>query len=416
MVRSRSSERNTEKIKIKMNYQVVILAGGESSRFTPFNNLHKSFFKLGGKSIIQRTLSDILDNLEMEVILVLGSKNFEKEKSIIESYGYGKKITCVKQNESLGQGNAILSAKDNVNGDFFVINAQQFNFSKISDNFVKTFESKKFEALVGSQKTSEPWKYGILYKNENNVIGVVEKPKKGTEPSATRIVGVYLFSKVFLGELENTKQSEYSLEKALDLTSKKSRLGDVTISDAVPSLKYPWDLLKIKDIFLKDLRGIDKSAEVAKTATIKGEVYIGKNTKVCDYALIEGPVYIGENVVVGSYSQVRGGSVLEEGSVLQRYVDVKNSIIGEQTSIHSGFIGDSVVGKNVKIGAGFISANKRFDRRNISVEVKNKKVDSGINGLGVLVGDESNIGIRVSTMPGTLIKYNSKIFPGEIVK
>lgn len=399
-----------------MNYQVVILAGGESSRFTPFNNLHKSFFKLGGKSIIQRTLSDILDNLEMEVILVLGSKNFEKEKSIIESYGYGKKITCVKQNESLGQGNAILSAKDNVNGDFFVINAQQFNFSKISDNFVKTFESKKFEALVGSQKTSEPWKYGILYKNENNVIGVVEKPKKGTEPSATRIVGVYLFSKVFLGELENTKQSEYSLEKALDLTSKKSRLGDVTISDAVPSLKYPWDLLKIKDIFLKDLRGIDKSAEVAKTATIKGEVYIGKNTKVCDYALIEGPVYIGENVVVGSYSQVRGGSVLEEGSVLQRYVDVKNSIIGEQTSIHSGFIGDSVVGKNVKIGAGFISANKRFDRRNISVEVKNKKVDSGINGLGVLVGDESNIGIRVSTMPGTLIKYNSKIFPGEIVK
>lgn len=400
-----------------MKFQVVILAGGKSSRFAPFNNLHKSFFTFGGKTIIQRTLEDVFSSLDTEIILVLGSKNFGEEKKIIEDYGYGEKITYVKQEESLGQGNAILSASSHLKENFFVINSQHFNFSSLAGDFVDNFE-KDTEAVVGFQKTDTPWKYGVLgFRADGKPSGVIEKPDKRKEPSDKRVVGVYLLTQSFLERLSKIEQSEYNLEEALDSAAKDGKLLATEISTNLPSLKYPWDLLDIKKTLLNEVSlKTNKSAQISKTATIKGAVYIGEDSKICDYALIEGPVYIGKNTVVGSYCQVRGGSFLEEGSVIQRYADIKNSIIGKNSSVHSGFIGDSVVGENVKIGAGFITANKRFDRTEIDVGIKGKKVNSGKTGLGVLVGNNANIGIRVSTMPGAIVKSDNKVYPGEIIK
>ena len=67
-----------------MKYQVVILAGGESSRFFPFNNLHKSFFKIAGKTILERTVESVKKLDPSGIIVVLGSKNFDKEKEICD--------------------------------------------------------------------------------------------------------------------------------------------------------------------------------------------------------------------------------------------------------------------------------------------------------------------------------------------
>lgn len=398
-------------------YQIIILAGGKSSRFYPFNTIHKSFFTIAGKTIIERTIDNILKKLDAEVLLVLNKKDYEIEKTIVESFNFGKKINCVVQEKPLGQADSILSAKKYIKSNFFVINSQQIDFPEFAESFTSKLNEKRSLAVIGSQETNDPWKYGILKINDKVVTGIVEKPKKGEEPSNKRVVGIYYFDKNFIYELEKTPISEYSLEETLNKIAQEGNLSTVEIRKDLVSLKYPWDLFSFKDKLLEDLKGnIDESAEIAKTAIIKGNVFIDKRVKVCDFSIIEGPCYIGEGSVVGSYSQVRGGTILEKNVKIQRYVDCKNSILDEGSSIHSGFIGDSIIGKNVKIGAGFVTANKRLDRASIKVLVKDTKIDTGINNFGIVIGDNSTLGINVSSMPGSIVGSNSLIYPNQVIK
>jgi bifunctional UDP-N-acetylglucosamine pyrophosphorylase/glucosamine-1-phosphate N-acetyltransferase len=84
--------------------------------------------------------------------------------------------------------------------------------------------------------------------------------------------------------------------------------------------------------------------------------------------------------------------------------------------MHSGYLGDSVVGPNVRIGAGFVNANKRLDRRSIGVMVKGKVVDSGLTQLGALIGEGAKIGVHVSIMPGKCIGPRSVVYPHQSVE
>lgn len=401
-----------------MKYQVVVLAGGESSRFFPFNGIHKGFYKLLGKTILERTIESVKKANPSEIILVLGAKNFEKEKEICTSSPVFENVKIVREEKPLGQADAILSAGNHIKDDFFVINANQFNFHLIAEKFIAAHSEMGDSATIGVTETDTPSKYGIADIKDNRVHAVVEKPLPGSEPSKMRLVGVYLFSKGFLDELSQTPVSDCALEETLDKIAKDSRVGAVHISETLPSIKYPWDILKVKDVVLSSTESnIDPSAVIEDTAIIKGEgVTIEKNVHVYDFALIEGPCYIGENAVIGSYCQVRKGAVIGRGAEVERYCDIKNSVIGEGTHIHSGFVGDSVIGENCRIGAGFITANKRLDRGNVNVSVKDEKKDTGLKNLGIFIGDETNVGIRVSAMPGTVIGEKSLIFPGTALK
>lgn len=397
--------------------QIVILAAGESSRFYPFNTTHKSFFSIAGKSILQMTIENIIKKLATEVIIVLNYESFEKDQKFIEMFGFGEKIKCVPQVKPLGQADSILSAKKYLRGNFFVINPQQINLPEYYKSFINSLNSENSIAVVGSCETSEPQKYGILEFKGDKITGVIEKPSKDTAPSNKRIVGIYLFNKNFLEELEKTPISYYSLEETLNRIASIGKLSTVDVDDYSPSIKYPWDIFSFKDEFLSSIKKhTSKTAKVAKTAILRGEVYIDDNATIYDFAIIDGPAYIGKKAVVGSFCQVRGGAILEEGAEIARYVDVKNSYIGSQTHIHSGFVGDSIIGKNVRIGAGFITANKRIDRSNIRVYVNNEKVDTLQNNIGVFIGDNAKLGINVSTMPGSIIGANMVIYPSQMVK
>jgi NDP-sugar pyrophosphorylase family protein len=401
-----------------MKNQVVILAGGESSRFYPFNRLHKSFFGIGGKSILERTLLSVKKADPSEIILVLGQDNYDEEKKYCQGLRSFEGVKFVPQSNSLGQADAVLAAKGLLKGDFFVINAQQFDFDTLAKGFINKKEISSSVATIGLTKTESPQRYGIAKLEGNKVRGVVEKPEKGKEPSNMRVVGIYLLSKEFLDMLQKHEIRQYLLEDVLNGVAKKGGVSFVEIKSAPPSLKYPWDILDIKDEILAGMDfGVDESAKIAKTAVLKGDkIFVGKNAEVYDFAIIEGPAYLGEGAVVGSYCQVRGGSILEKSAQIERYTDLKNSHIGENTHIHSGFIGDSVIGRDGRIGANFIVANRRLDRQNIGVVVNGEKIDTGKSFFGAVVGDNVKIGIGVSVMPGAVIGSDCEIPPNTQVR
>lgn len=400
-----------------MKYQVVILAGGESSRFFPFNNLHKSFFKIAGKTILERTVESVKKLDPSGIIVVLGSKNFDKEKEICKANPLFEDVSYVKEEQPLGQADAILSAKEFITDDFFILNANQFNFDKIAESYISEYKEGDV-ATLGIIETDTPEKYGIVEIDGGRVRGIVEKPEKGEEPSNMRIVGTYLFAKSFLTDLSITPISTYSLETTLNGLAKKGKIGSTMVKNDVPSIKYPWDLFKVKEMILSETKSFtDSTAVIEKTAVLKGgNIFIGKNAHIYDYAVIEGPAYIGENAVVGTYCILRNCSVLEKNAQVERYCDIRNSLLGEETHIHSRFVGDSIIGKDCRIGAEFITANKRLDRNTIRVLVNGEKIDTGKNNIGVFLGDNVKIGVRVTAMPGSVVAENSVVYPDTEVK
>ena len=68
--------------------------------------------------------------------------------------------------------------------------------------------------------------------------------------------------------------------------------------------------------------------------------------------------FIGNNVSIGPYCHLREGSKIADGVSLGNYVEIKQSTIGKNTRIgHFTYIGDSIVGGQVNIGAGTVTAN-----------------------------------------------------------
>jgi bifunctional UDP-N-acetylglucosamine pyrophosphorylase / glucosamine-1-phosphate N-acetyltransferase len=67
---------------------------------------------------------------------------------------------------------------------------------------------------------------------------------------------------------------------------------------------------------------------------------------------------VAANVTVGPFSRLRAGTELEEGVHIGTHAEIKNSRIGKGSAVpHFSYIGDALVGANVNIGAGSITAN-----------------------------------------------------------
>lgn len=394
--------------------QAVILAAGESSRFWPLNQKHKCLIKIMGKPLIWYTIESLKKSGVKDIIIVQNAKKDVEEE--LNQYNISG-IRYVIQKEQKGMGNALLLAKDLIKDYFLVLNSYHFDAGEISKEALKEFpvEKRSIEMILFGAKTSRPWEYGIFeFKTINNflyVTNLVEKPEKGKEPSDIRIVGIYILPQNFFSYLEKIEEKQYSFEDAIrlymeDNSNKTPDKPNLTIakilSNEPPTLKYPWDLLSVNNLLM------DKYLS-------KDEVRLGKNVKIYENAVIKGPCYIGDNCVIGSHSLIREYVNLENNCLIGANAEITRSIFQENTHIHSGYVGDSILAKDCRLGAGTVTANKRIDRQEIKSQVKGEKIGTGLNSLGVIVGDNTNIGINCSLMPGVLIGSNCLVGPHSVV-
>jgi NDP-sugar pyrophosphorylase family protein len=143
---------------------------------------------------------------------------------------------------------------------------------------------------------------------------------------------------------------------------------------------------------------------------------IGKGTLVKSGSYIEGPVMIGEECVIGPNCFVRGRTSIGNNCKVGNAVEVKNCVIGDSVSVgHLSYFGDSVLGCNINIGAGTISANLRHDNENIRMLVKDTVVNTERHKLGVVIGDGVHTGINTCIYPGRKIWPNKHTLPAEVV-
>ena len=395
--------------------QAVILAAGESTRFAPFRYFdHKSLVKILGKPIISHTIESIKKSGITDLIVVVSKKMGIKDLPG-DGKRFGVKIKYVVQKEPTGGGNGLLLAKSYIKGDFFLLNASHIDFGEFKSLMVRR-KGDKDKAILLAKKEKGLDKFGVLKAEKDRVTDLVEKPIKGKEPSNLRLIGIYLFSKDFLKTLSEIPDEHYRLESAISAYVKKEQVRFVETAINVPSLKYAWDILGLKNYLFQSIKAMrGKNVSISKSAEIIGEVAIGDNAVIMEGARIKGPCYIGENTMIGNNAILRGNVDVENDCVIGANMEVKNSLIMNGTKVHSGFIGDSIIGEDCRIGADFSTANVRLDRNPVKVVIKENEVDSGLKFLGTLIGGNTKIGIKVSTMPGIIIGANAIIGPSTVV-
>ena len=383
--------------------QTLILAAGESSRFWPFSEIcHKSLLKVGNKTLLEQTIEGVKSN---DVILII-NPNAQLSDEITKN----KSIKIVIQEEPKGMADAIIKAKSLIKEDFLVIMPYYVNIKdyiqKLSKVEAPAVAVKKYEE--GDEKT-----HGIARIEKNKIIEIREKEKFNYADYS--IVGMYKLNKEIINRLEKIQRPEYKFEDLLNEIAKTKGVNYFK-ADGLPSLKYVSDLLSIKKFVYSNVKQKNKSEKPKNknNVFIETSVIIGKNVKIGNNVSIKGETYIGDNSFVGDNSLIRD-SIIGENTEIGFGTEIARSIIMDNTHIHSGFIGDSIIGQGCRLGANFITGNRRIDRKGIKIEIKDI-YDTGLTRLGVIMGYNTKTGINTSVMPGTLIGNNSIIGSNTEVK
>ncbi len=395
--------------------QAVILAAGQSSRMYPFeNDIHKSMIRIMEKPILYYTIEALKRSKIFDLIVVTNGRS-KTEEYFGDGKKFGVSIRYVLQKNPEGAGDALLLADKYITDDFFLLNASHVEVDTFIKDLLKAKDKYTQAVLLAKKKTTGVMQ-GVLKFEGRKVEEIVEKPKIGEEPSSMCVVGIYLFEKDFLKTLRNTPKEHYQLEMAISSYTKNNSVIFFETSKETVTLKYPWDLLEIKKYLFKSLkRSISGKSKIAKTAEIIGEVAIEDNVKIMEGVRIKGPCFIGKDTVIGNNALLRNGVNVGRNCLVGSFMEVKNAIIMDGSTTHSGFIGDSIIGENCKIAAQFCTGNVRLDRGIIKSVVKGENLETGAKFLGVFIGEGSNIGIKVSTMPGIIIGRNVTIGPSTAV-
>lgn len=397
--------------------QAVILAAGESSRFWPLNKQHKSMMSFFGRPLIYWTIKGLAQKDFKDIIIVVNPASTLENDVAYMAKELGVKLSFVEQEKPLGTGDAVYRTKDMIKGPFMIVWPYKVNIAGIIDKVMEKEKGSNKPMLVCGQ-TESPSDFGMLKFEGDRVVEIVENPTEGNEPSKVKVSGTYFLDSDFFGYYESlTKHHPEDLIDALNLYMKAKEVLFVVMEDFLPSLKYPWDMLKLsKFMFRGEFNSyIAPSATVGRNALISNDVYIGENVVIGDNTIISNDCYIGDNCKIGPNNVLRGPVVLEKSVVAGAFTEIKNTIVQEGTHFHSGYIGDSVIGKNCRFGAGFITANRRIDRNNIKSLVKGNKVDTGLTYLGVMAGENVKFGIHAGTMPGVIIGNDCLVGPGTLV-
>ncbi len=150
-------------------------------------------------------------------------------------------------------------------------------------------------------------------------------------------------------------------------------------------------------------------ADTAVFRTKEGPVVLERDVEVLDFTYFVGPVYVGaksrvieraslkERVCVGETCKI-GGEV--EASVIESFTNKQ----------HHGFLGHSWVGSWVNLGAGTSNSDLKNTYGEVRLEYPHRRVDTGMQFLGCMIGDFAKSAINTSIFTGKIIGVGSMLY------
>lgn len=185
-------------------------------------------------------------------------------------------------------------------------------------------------------------------------------------------------------------------------------LNNTILKDYLLNFKYPYEVFDDLENYILKL-GNSLSNEYKK---INDNIWIHESAKIDDRAKIIGPTIISKNAEIRFNAYIRGSVVIGEDCVVGNSSEVKNSILFNKAKApHFNYVGDSILGYNVNLGAGSVLSNLRFDKQLINIKYNNLIIPTKRKKLGSILADNVEVGCNSVLNPGTIVLKNSYIKP-----
>jgi carbonic anhydrase/acetyltransferase-like protein (isoleucine patch superfamily) len=204
-------------------------------------------------------------------------------------------------------------------------------------------------------------------------------------------------------------------------------LSDASTADIFENCDYVWEPLKqlhkLIERLVKNLTVV-RGTTMAHADVASSQVYIDEDACIEPGVFIKGPCYVGPRVEVRHGAYIRGGVILLRGSVVGHASEVKNSILlPEAKAPHFAYVGDSILGHRVNLGAGTklsnvaITSTKDSDgqRRPIIVSCDGDQYDTGLSKFGSILGDDCQTGCNSVLNPGCILEPGCLVYPNANV-
>ena len=356
----------------------IILAAGVSSRMN--TQIAKVLHEVCGRPMLAYVLDACREVGIKKIYVVVG---FSSEQ-VKECFSDADDIVWVEQDKQLGTAHAVLCCREHLKdfrgetlvlcGDGPLIRTQTLK------SLIESHEAGQSAATLATAILDDPSGYGRIVRDRyNNIQGIVEDADCTKEQAAIREINpsYYLFdNKVLFEALEKVKpdnvKEEYYLTDAVSgiiTTGHKVTAVTAVRPEEAMGVNSRAQLSQASKIMQQRIQQQLMESGVTivdpDNTWIDARAKIGRDTVIEPFTYIHGNVTIGQNCRIGPFAYLRNGTVLKNDVVLGVYTEVKNSTLADGVRArHHSYIGDAVVGQNVNIGAGSITAN--FNGRKVS--------------------------------------------------
>jgi len=419
---------------------VLVLAAGKGTRFK--SHRVKVLHELIGKPMLSWIL-EAVSGLEPEKIYVVVGCQKEEVKREINR----KDVAFVHQAEQLGTAHAVLAAREaiktDLNKDVLIINGDlPLLRTGTLKPLVEKHKRERNDLTFMSAEMQDPTGFGRLIHGKEGSVKIVEEREATTEQKKIKEanVGIYVFEAnallKTLPEISNdNKKGEYYLTDAIEILSQKGSKVGVFRTESLEEIVGVNDRFELASAARKlRSRKIKMLAEEGITfydpesTWIEADVKIGRDSVIYPSVVIEGKTVIGkecvlspsvhiidshigdgvkilsstviqestieDHVKVGPFAHLRPETVLKKGSKVGNFVEMKKTVFGEKSKAgHLSYLGDSIVGKEVNIGAGTITCNYDGKKKHTTVIEDRAFIGSGVELVApVKVGKNAYIG------------------------
>ncbi|HTX53553.1 MAG TPA: bifunctional UDP-N-acetylglucosamine diphosphorylase/glucosamine-1-phosphate N-acetyltransferase GlmU [Candidatus Baltobacteraceae bacterium] len=386
------------------DFCALVMAAGQGTRMR--SDIAKVLHPLGGLPMVAHVL-ELCQSLVPKRTLVVIGHQAEQVRAALETYP----IEFIHQAEQRGTAHAVLMAEtalEGFAGDVLVINGDVPLLSKqLLERVLAVHRTSRAQATLVTTKLSDPHGYGRVLRDRTKAFkGIVEEVE--ATPAQRRVTeinaGIYCFrAQPLFAALHKVRPStvkgELYLPEVLQmLRAARGRIATVSADDPreVLGINTRAELAEAAGVLRR--RVVSRLMESGVTCLDPAATYVsvlasvGRDTVLYPGAQIEGRTQIGDGctihagarirdsqlgnrvtvldgsvildseiadeAVIGPYAHLRPGNRLSRKTKVGNFVELKKSLVGPGSKIpHLTYVGDSVVGERVNIGAGTITCN-----------------------------------------------------------
>jgi len=390
--------------------QAVVLAAGEGTRMRPLTEtVPKPMLPVADRPLCAHTADAAVDAGADELVVVVGYEADTVRAYFGDAYR-GVPVSVAVQKQQRGTADAVRAAREHLDGPFAVLNGDNIYDP---EGIAALFDAVPAVAAI---EVEDPRNYGVVSTTADGsrVTDIVEKP--ADPPSNLANAGAYAFPERALGwlDVDESERGEYEITDVLSEAIESAAVTPVTLTRWL-DVGRPWELLAANEWRIGELdRRIDGG--VRGDAEIRGDVVIEAGATVDTGVVIEGPAIVRSGADIGPNAYVRGATLVGEDCHVGHGVELKNSVLMSGASVpHLSYVGDSLLGPDVNLGAGTQVANLRHDGRDVRQTVKDDRVSTGRRKYGAVAGPGAKTGVNTSLAPGVVLGAGARTAPGESI-